>query len=84
MAETVRIGAVACQAVADAVEDNLAVAGHWTGRAAAAGAKLLLFPELSITGYGTRGAAPEPLTPGHAAIAVMKRLAAKQDRKSVV
>ncbi|HMM20594.1 MAG TPA: nitrilase-related carbon-nitrogen hydrolase [Selenomonadales bacterium] len=75
MGDIVRVGAVACRAVVNAVEDNLAAAARWAEKAAAGRVGLLLFPELSLTGYGTRGEAPRPLGPDHAACREMAALA---------
>lgn len=75
MGKIVRVGAVACRAVVNAVEDNLATVARWAEQASADKIELLLFPELSLTGYGTRGEAPEPLGPEHIACREMTALA---------
>lgn len=60
----IRIGAVSCPAEVNNLAANLAVINNWAGKAARAGVKLLLFPELSLTGYATGGAPPTALSPG--------------------
>ena len=50
--QDIRIAAVTCNATVGRIEENLARTEHWTRQAKAAGAKLVCFPELNITGYG--------------------------------
>lgn len=57
-----RIGAVSCPAEVNNLAANLAVISNWTKKAAQAGVKLLLFPELSLTGYATGSAPPTALS----------------------
>jgi predicted amidohydrolase len=49
-----RIAVVTCRAPVGAIEENLARTRHWAQKAATAGAHLVCFPELNITGYTTR------------------------------
>ncbi len=51
MLETVRVAAAAFDAKPGETGENLEKIDHWTGRAVAAGAQLVLFPELSLTGF---------------------------------
>ncbi|MBI5084952.1 MAG: carbon-nitrogen hydrolase family protein [Acidobacteria bacterium] len=51
MLPCVRVAAVAVDSKPDRLEANLAGLDHWAGRAAAEGAQLALFPELSVTGF---------------------------------
>ncbi len=51
MLEQVRVAAVAFDAVAAATTDNLDRMEPWCRQAADAGAQLVLFPELSVTGF---------------------------------
>ncbi|MDR7869170.1 MAG: nitrilase-related carbon-nitrogen hydrolase [Sporomusaceae bacterium] len=76
MAAVLRVGAVACPAKVNALEENLAAAAAWAEKAAAAKLDLLLFPELSLTGYRTNGDETAPLAAGHPALAKMAELAA--------
>ncbi len=76
MAAVLRVGAVACPAKVNALEKNLAAAAAWTEKAAAQKLDLLLFPELSLTGYRTNGEEAAPLEAGHPALAEMAKLAA--------
>ncbi len=76
MAAVLRVGAVACPAKVNAVEENLAAAAVWAEKAAAAKLDLLLFPELSLTGYRTNGDEAAPLEAGHPVLARMAALAA--------
>jgi predicted amidohydrolase len=76
MAATLRVGAVACPAKVNAVEENLAAAAAWASLAAADGFDLLLFPELSLTGYHANGQPARPLDAAHPACRQMGRLAA--------
>jgi N-carbamoylputrescine amidase len=48
-----RIAMIACRAPVGAVEENLARMAHWVRRARRAGADLVCFPELNVTGYTT-------------------------------
>lgn len=79
MTQTIRVGAVACPATVDAPEQNLALAAGWAAQAAAAGVDLLLFPELSLTGYPTRGPAARPLDAASEACGRMRELAGKHN-----
>lgn len=76
MAAVLRVGAVACPAQVNALEENLAAAAVWAGEAARGKLDLLLFPELSLTGYRTNGEEATPLAAGHPALAKMAELAA--------
>jgi len=76
MAAILRVGAVACPAKVNAVDENLAAAADWAARAAADGLDLLLFPELSLTGYHTNGQQAIPLDAAHPACRRMAELAA--------
>ena len=76
MASVLRVGAVACPAAVNALEKNLAAVAVWAEKAAAQNLDLLLFPELSLTGYRTNGDEVAPLQAGHPALAKMGELAA--------
>ena len=47
----IRIAAVSCRAVVGKIEENLARSAHWSRQAKKAGAELVCFPELNISGY---------------------------------
>jgi predicted amidohydrolase len=47
---TLRIAAIQAEARPGDVDRNLAVAAAWTRRAAAQGARLVVFPEAFVTG----------------------------------
>lgn len=47
----IRIAAVVCRAPVGDIEGNIARTIHWTQQAKTAGAALVCFPELNITGY---------------------------------
>jgi len=49
--ERVRIAVAQCAPALGAVQRNLTMHEEWIGRARAAGARLVIFPELSLTGY---------------------------------
>lgn len=51
MRDVVRVAAVAADTRPGKFDENLAKIDAWTGRAAAEGAQLVLFPELSLTGF---------------------------------
>ncbi len=48
---TIRVAIAQCAPALGAFKRNLAMHEEWIGRARAAGARLVLFPELSLTGY---------------------------------
>ena len=50
--QSIRVAAVTCPAVVGDIEGNLARTVHWTRQAKQAGAELVCFPELNISGYG--------------------------------
>lgn len=50
--QDIRIAAVTCNAPVGQIDHNLAQTEYWVGQAKAAGADLVCFPELNITGYG--------------------------------
>ena len=50
----IRIAAITCEAVVGEIDQNLAATIEWTQKAKAAGADLVCFPELNITGYCNR------------------------------
>lgn len=74
-AATLRVGAVACPVRAGDVAGNLAEISCWVEQARRLGIELLLFPELSLTGYYTNGQAPLALTQESSAVAAVRRLA---------
>jgi N-carbamoylputrescine amidase len=49
--QNLRIAVVVCQVPFGEIEDNLVRTGLWVERATQAGAKLVCFPELNVTGY---------------------------------
>lgn len=51
MTPTVRVAAIALDAAAGDTDGNLARVSQWCGHAASEGAALVLFPELSVTGF---------------------------------
>jgi predicted amidohydrolase len=51
MHESVRVAAASVDTRPGQLESNLEKIAHWTAQAAAAGAQLVLFPELSLTGF---------------------------------
>ncbi len=51
MKQTVRVAAVAVDTCPSCIAENLEKIDYWAGRAAADGAQLVLFPELSLTGF---------------------------------
>ncbi len=75
MAAKLLVGAVACPAIVNDIDGNYAAAANWAARAAGEGLDLLLFPELSLTGYRTNGRETVPLEDGHPALAKMAELA---------
>ncbi len=52
--QDIRIAAITCPAPVGEIEQNIATATHWAAKAGQAGADLVCFPELSITGYCNR------------------------------
>jgi N-carbamoylputrescine amidase len=50
----IRVAAITCEAPVGEVEQNLATTAAWTRKAKQAGADLVCFPELNITGYCNR------------------------------
>jgi len=77
MPEKLRVGAVACPAKVNAVDENLAVIADWADAAVQEKVDILLFPELGVTGYSTNGPATAPLAPGHFAVRRLAALAAE-------
>ncbi len=52
--KNIRIAAITCEAIVGEIDRNLATTIEWTRKAKAAGAALVCFPELNITGYCNR------------------------------
>lgn len=77
MSDTLRVGAVACQAEVNNPEVNLTAAEVWAAQAAAARLDILLYPEMSITGYATNGPVALALDAAHPACRAVGDLAAK-------
>lgn len=73
-----RVGAVSCPAKVNDNATNLATLAEWTEKAAAAGVRLLLFPELNLTGYTTAGLV-QPLDETSPAYQEVARIAARYD-----
>jgi len=48
---TVRVAIAQCAPALGAFKKNMAMHQDWIGRARGAGARMVLFPELSLTGY---------------------------------
>lgn len=59
----ITIAAVTCEAPVGEIDRNLAATIEWTRRAKAAGADLVCFPELNITGYCNRAEMAEIALP---------------------
>ncbi len=53
--ENIRVAAVMLQSPVGRLDDNLAAVVAWTRRARQAGARLVCFPEMALTGYSTQG-----------------------------
>jgi predicted amidohydrolase len=51
MQELIRVAAICAASRPGETAENLRTIEHWSGRAAAEGAQLALFPELSVTGF---------------------------------
>src|SRR5882724_8432350 len=51
MQDIVRVAAVAAETKPGRIDENLEVIDLWTAKAAAQGAQLVLFPELSLSGF---------------------------------
>ena len=67
--ESMRIAAAVLQAPVGRVSDNLAAVTDWTRRARQAGAGLICFPEMVLTGYSTRGTLVDHAMPSGGAVA---------------
>ena len=52
--ENIRIAAITCPSHVGEIDRNLAETATWTRKAKKAGAELVCFPELNITGYCNR------------------------------
>ncbi len=52
--QDIRIAAITCPAAVGEIEQNIATTIKWTQKAKKAGAELVCFPELNITGYCNR------------------------------
>lgn len=52
--ENIRIAAITCRSLLGEIDRNLAETAAWTRKAKQAGAELVCFPELNITGYCNR------------------------------
>ncbi len=59
----IRIAAITCEAIVGEIDQNLATTIEWTQKAKAAGAELVCFPELNITGYCNRSEMAEIAQP---------------------
>lgn len=59
----IRIAAITCPSPVGDIERNLALTFHWARQAKAAGADLVCFPELNITGYCNRPEISEAALP---------------------
>lgn len=70
-----RVGAVACPSRAGDAAANLAEISRWVAQARCEGIRLLLFPELCLTGYYTNGQEPLALTADCPAVATLGQLA---------
>jgi len=49
--EDLRVAAVSIEESVNNIDENLARIAHWTQRAATEGAEVIIFPELSVTGF---------------------------------
>lgn len=77
--QTLRIAAVMLHAPLGRPEQNLAAVTDWTRRARRAGARLVCFPELTLTGYTTRKSlVRHALRPDGPQAAALGRLAARE------
>lgn len=59
----IKIAAITCEAIVGEIDQNLATTIEWTQKAKAAGAELICFPELNITGYCNRSEMAEIAQP---------------------
>ena len=78
MAE-LRVGAVALQAKVNEEKENLKNTVDWVVEAARQKVGLLLFPELSLTGYSTNGPVVQPITVGGKTWAALQELACRYE-----
>jgi predicted amidohydrolase len=77
--DNIRIAAITCPSLVGEIDRNLAETKEWTRKAKAAGAGIVCFPELNITGYCNRpemSRIAQPI-PGRASDALL-RLAAQE------
>jgi N-carbamoylputrescine amidase len=77
--QTIRIAAAMLQTPVGRPEDNLDAVLTWTRRAREAGAGLVCFPEMTLTGYSNRGTlAPYAMRPDGPTAGILCRLAEQE------
>ena len=80
MNASVRIAAVVCRCPVGEVDHNLKRTHHWTRQAKQAGAALVCFPEMNLTGYSNRQSIREcALRAEGSEIDALRHLSAEQD-----
>jgi predicted amidohydrolase len=76
---SIRIAAVMLQSPVGRIAENLAAVLTWTRRARRAGARLVCFPEMTLTGYSTRGSlVRHALSPGGPEAATLRQVAEEE------
>lgn len=77
--ETIRIAAVMLQTPVGRLKDNLSAVVAWTRRAREAGARLVCFPEMALTGYSARGSLANYVMPPDGPVAdTLQQLAERE------
>lgn len=77
--QTIRIAAAMLQTPVGRSDDNLAAVVAWTRRARRAGARLVCFPEMTLTGYSNQGTlAPHAMSAESPAAGTLRRLATQE------
>ncbi len=79
-----KIAAVQMQAVPGDVDANIARIADAAKRAAAGGAKLLVAPELAVTGYGAGAAFPDIASPADGAVAERLSAIARESGLAII
>ena len=82
--QSIRIAAAMLQSPVGRLDDNLSAAAALTCQARQAGARLICFPEMTLTGYSTRGSLADVAVPSDGPVAGVLQQLAEQEAMTIL
>ncbi|MGD9331064.1 MAG: nitrilase-related carbon-nitrogen hydrolase [Desulfobacterales bacterium] len=82
--QDIRIAAAMLQSSVGRLDENLAAVAAWTREARRAGARLICFPEMTLTGYSTRGILADLAVSSQGPVAKALQALAEQEAMTIL